>query len=60
MSYYRTCPRCGATPETGEKCTCNKETTINRRSTNISKPTPFVFTDEFKKMKQKLVESLKA
>ena len=25
MSYYRTCPKCGATLDPGEKCECERE-----------------------------------
>lgn len=55
MKYYRTCPRCNANLDHGEKCDCEKKLVVKR----TSNPKAFVLTAEYQMMKQRLIASLR-
>lgn len=54
MKYYRTCPICKAHLDPGERCDCELKQVVKR----TSNPKAFVFTEQYRIMKQQLIASL--
>ncbi|MDF2485695.1 MAG: hypothetical protein K0R46_1863 [Herbinix sp.] len=68
MSYYRTCPDCGAHLDPGEECSCGKEadaectseiTTMILPVMSVKSIDLFVSTKEYLEMKQELTISFR-
>ena len=54
MKYYHSCPICKSNLDPNEKCECEDIPIVNR----ISKSTPFVWSEQYQRMKNELIASL--
>ncbi len=54
MKYYRICPNCNSNLDPNEKCECEGVPVINSKSN----PKSFVWSEQYRRMKNELIASL--